>query len=157
VRDRDIRNAIHDALVATQAFDGVWIWGLPEDYGSGASQLAAAAIEPDSSTQEDRWDAPALGELIVTTTVTITLLARNDDPQLRDEAVELLLDTAANALNGQNFAAFNAVDGTPITMPGLTRFRSWKWLPAAAPERRIRSTFSYAYLVEGWNALDVNQ
>jgi hypothetical protein len=128
MRDRDVRNAIHDALVATGSFDGVWIWGPPEDYGGGASQLAAAAIEPESSTQEDRWDSAAAGGLIITSRVTLTLLQRHDDPQLRDEAAERLFDSAANALNGQSFAV--------------------------APERRITSTFSYSYIVEGWNAYD---
>ena len=45
-RERDIRNAIRDALVATNQFSDVWISGLPEDRGQGASDLLAAAIEP---------------------------------------------------------------------------------------------------------------
>jgi hypothetical protein len=146
VRDRDVRNAIHDALVATGAFDGVWIWGLPEDYGSAASQLAAAAIEPKSSKQDDRWDAAPAGGLLVTSRVRITLVQRNDDPQLRDEAAERLFDSAANALNGQCFAG--------ITLPQFSRFLIWRWERPTAPERRITSTFSYSYIVEGWNAYD---
>src|SRR5271163_941344 len=104
-RDRDVRNAIVTALVATDAFDAVWITGLPEDYGTGSSQLAAAALEPLSSTQTDDWDSETAGALRVTSRVAVTLLVRNDDPQLRDEAAELLFDTAANALNGQSLAA----------------------------------------------------
>jgi hypothetical protein len=146
MRDRDVRNAIHDCLLATGAFDGVWIWGLPEDYGAGASQLAAAAIEPESSVQDDRWDSPPRGGLVVTSRVTITFLQRNDDPQTRDEAAELLLDSAADALNGQSLAG--------LTLPGLTRFTSWRWEKPLAPERRITSTFSYSYIVEGWGEYD---
>lgn len=146
MRDRDVRNAIHDALVATGAFDGVWIWGLPEDYGAGASIGAAAAIEPESSTQDDRWDAAVGGALIVTSRVTITLLYRAEDPQLRDEAAELLFDTAANALNGQSLA--------DLTLPQLTRFVSWRWEKPAAAERRITSIFTYQYIVEGWDSYD---
>jgi hypothetical protein len=145
-RDRDIRNAIQSALVETAAFDAVWIWGLPEDYGTGASTLAAAAIEPRSSDQSDRWDDAPVGGLMVTSLVTITLVNRHEDPQLRDEAVELLLDTAANALNGRSLAS--------LTLPGLTRFVSWSWEKPEAPERRITSTFSYAYIVEGWDDYD---
>ena len=37
-RDRDVRNAIQSTLVATGAFDAVWIWGLPENQGEPASQ-----------------------------------------------------------------------------------------------------------------------
>jgi hypothetical protein len=146
-RDRDVRNAIQSALVETAAFDSVWIWGLPEDYGGGASSLAAAAIEPVSSDQTDRWDDAANGGLLVTSLVTITFLYRHEDPQLRDEAVELLFDTAANALNGQSLAE--------LTLPGLTRFTSWRWEKPQAPERRITSTFSYQYIVEGWDSYDV--
>jgi hypothetical protein len=146
-RDRDVRNAIQSALVETGAFDSVWIWGLPDDCGTGASLLAAAAIEPASSNQTDHWDATPGGGLLITSLVTITFLYRHEDPQLRDEAVELLFDTAADALNGQCLAGF--------TLPGLTRFMSWRWEKPAAPERRIASIFSYVYVVEGWDAYDV--
>ena len=146
-RDRDVRNAIQTALVETAAFDSVWIWGLPEDYGTAASSLAAAAIEPTSSEQTDRWDDASNGGLLVTSLVTITLLYRHEDPQLRDEAVELLFDTTANALNGQCLGGF--------TLPSLTRFLSWRWEKPKAPERRITTSFCYAYIVEGWTAYDV--
>jgi hypothetical protein len=147
MRDRDVRNSIHDALVTTGAFDGVWIWGLPEDYGTASSQIASAAIEPESSTQDDRWDAATGGGLIVTSRVTITLLYRHEDPQLRDEAVELLLEIASNALNGQCLAG--------LTLPQFTRIVAWRWEKPAPPERRITSTFSYQYIVEGWSEYDV--
>jgi len=146
VRDRDVRNAIQSALTATGAFDGAWLTGLPENYGAGASQLAAAAIDPMSSTQSDQWDSQDAGGLVITSQVSITLLYRHDDPQLRDEGAELLLDTAANALNGQSLAG--------LTLPGLTRFTAWSWQPATPPERRIGATFSYAYIVEGWDSYD---
>ena len=51
-RDRDVRNAIQSALMETGAFDSVWGWGLPENYGTGASNLAAAAIEPSREIEE---------------------------------------------------------------------------------------------------------
>ena len=146
-RDRDVRNAVHDALVATNAFDGVWIWGLPENYGTGTSLLSGVAIEPASSKQEDLWDGGIEIGVLVTSSVRITLLYRNEDPQLRDEGAELLLDTAANALNGQTFAS--------LTLPDTTRFQSWQWQKPEGPERRIVATFSYQYIVEGWGAYDV--
>ena len=61
-RDRDVRNAIRDALVASNAFDAVWIWGLPEDYGSGSSTLKAAAIEPANSVEDDDGTRSRTGE-----------------------------------------------------------------------------------------------
>ncbi len=145
-RDRDVRNAIASALELTGAFDDVTLRGLPEVAREGASYNAIATIDPDSSTQEDRWDSAETGAVIVTSRVMITLAARNNDPQLRDEAVEDLFDIAADALNGQSLAGF--------TSPELTRFVAWRWLPATQPERRIAATFSYTYLVSSWTSYD---
>ena len=82
---------------------------------------AAAAIVPMSSRQEDLWDAAPAGGLVITSRVAIVLLYRHIDPQLRDEGAELLLDTAANALNGQNLAG--------LTFPQTTRIIQWDWQP----------------------------
>ena len=152
-RDRDVRNAVQAALVATDAFDvspaagaAVWIWGLPEDYGTGASSTAAAVIIPQSSRQEDLWDAAPAGGLVITSRLGIVLLYRNEDPQLRDEGAELLLDTAANALNGQSLAG--------LTFPQTTRIIQWDWQAPTVPERRIIAILSYQYIVEGWDEYD---
>jgi hypothetical protein len=152
-RDRDVRNAVQSALSATGAFDtmpngesAVWIWGLPEDYGTAASLKAAAAIVPMSSRQEDLWDAEPTGGLVITSRIGVVLLFRNEDPQLRDEGAELLLDTTANALNGQSLAGF--------TLPATTRVIQWDWQPVTFPERRINAVLSYQYIVDGWDAYD---
>ena len=47
---------------------------MPEDYGSGASNLAVAAIEPSSSDQLDRWDYAPAGGLLIASRVNIILL-----------------------------------------------------------------------------------
>jgi hypothetical protein len=145
-RDRDVRNAMQAALMATNAFNAVYLSGLPENFGSGSSNVAIAVVEPSASNQSDRWDSQPVGGLIVASTVTITLAYRHRDPQLRDEAVELLFDVAANTLNGQSLAG--------LTLPALTRFQSWRWETPAPPERRITSTFAYQYIVEGWDDYD---
>jgi len=147
MRDRDVRNAIQTALTETGAFDGIWIWGLPEDYGTGASEQAACAIVPQSSRQEDLWDAAPAGGLVITSRVGLILLYRHEDPQLRDEGAELLLDTAANALNGQDL-------GGEI-FPQTARLVQWDWQPPTVPERRIQAVFSYQYIAEGWGVYDV--
>jgi hypothetical protein len=146
-RERDVRNAIRDALVATHAFSGVWLSGLPEDYGQGASELTAAAIEPVATTYTTGWDAQTDGGLDFTATLNVTLLARHEDPQLRDELVEQLLDTLANAVNGVSLASF--------TLPGKTFVQSWRWQPALAPERRIQASVTYAYIVT-WEGFDTS-
>ena len=146
MRDRDVRNAVRAVLMATNAFDGVWIWGLPEDYGTGSSEGAAAAITPMSSRQEDLWDAAATGGLVITSRLALTLLYRHPDPQIRDEGAELLLDVAANALNG------NSLNGLIFTQ--TARITGCDWQPPTAPERRIQAVFSYQYNVEGWDSYD---
>lgn len=148
-RDRDVRDAVQVALLATNAFDpdAVFIWGLPEDYGTGASKVCAAVLVPQSSRQEDLWDSAPAGGLVITSRLGITLLYRNEDPQARDEGAELLLDTAANALNGQSLAG--------LTFPQMTRIIQWDWQPVTVPERRIQAILTYQYIVEGWESYDV--
>jgi hypothetical protein len=145
-RDRDVRNAIQTALEATDAFDGVFVWGLPADKGIGSSASAVAVINPMTSRQEDLWDAAPSGGLVITTRVQLALFYRNEDPQLRDEGAELLLDTAANALNGQSLAG--------LTFPQTARVIQWDWQPPTVPERQINAVFSYQYIVEGWDSYD---
>ncbi len=147
MRERDVRNAIHDALLATNAFTDVWITGLPEDSGSAASDLLAAAIEPVGSALNTGWDAQIDGGLCYASTVTVTLLARNDDAQLRDEMCEELLNCLHNAVNGTSLAG--------ITLPGKTIVIAWRWMPPAPPERRIAATVSFQYLVT-WEDFDVS-
>jgi hypothetical protein len=146
VRDKDIREAMKEALLATDMFDEVLLTGLPEDYGFGASEASVAAIEPNGSVQADKWDGDPDSDLEVTSTVKITLMARKEDPQIRDDAVELLVDIVANTLNFQSFLGF--------TVPALTKIQKWTWQKAKHPERRIQIDFKYVYLVPGWNAYD---
>jgi hypothetical protein len=146
MRDRDVRNAIQQALTDTDAFNGVHVWGLPEDYGSGSSEQAAVWIVPQSSRQEDLWDAAPDAGLVISTRIGLLLAYRHDDPQTRDEGAELLLDTAANALNGQSLGG--------LIFPQTARITGWDWQPPASAERRIQATFSAQYIVEGWDSYD---
>jgi hypothetical protein len=146
MRDRDVRNAVQAALANTDAFNGVHVWGLPEDYGSGSSEQAAVWIVPQSSRQEDLWDAALIGGLVITSRIGLLLAYRHDDPQSRDEGAELLLDTAANALNGQSFGG--------LIFPQTARITGWDWQPPASAERRIQATFSCQYIVDTWDGYD---
>jgi hypothetical protein len=146
-RERDVRNAIQEALIATGAFSGVWLSGLPEGFGQAASELTAAAIEPLSTRLATGWDAAPTGGLDYTAELIVTLLARHPDPQLRDELAEQLLDFMINAVNGQSLAGF--------TLPQQTMITSWRWLPAKPPERRISATVGFAYIVT-WDDFDTS-
>lgn len=147
MRERDVRNNIRDRLLATNAFTDVWITGLPEDSGAAASDLTAAAIEPVATGMRSGWDAQTEGAIEFIATVTVTLLARNEDVQLRDEQAELLLDILADAVDGKSLAG--------LTVPGKTYVSAWKWQPPAPPERRIAATVSFSYIVT-WEGFDTS-
>ncbi len=148
-RERDVRNDLHDRLLATGAFTDVWITGLPEDSGSPASDLCAAAIEPNQTTYFTGWDASLVGGLCYTAMLNVTLLARQNDQQLRDERCEQLLEHLKNSVNGQSLAG--------ITLPGKTMVSSWRWIKPKAPERRITAVVTFQYIEEGWDAGDVEE
>jgi hypothetical protein len=147
-RERDGRVRVRDLLEQTGAFDGVYLSGLPEDRGQSSGDRRAAAIEPAATEFVTPWD-DAAGDLLFTCRLHLTLLARHEDPQLRDEMVEQLFYVAASALGG---AALG-----PAVLPGRTVLRSWAWQQPAAPERRIAAVLEYQYLVDGWPGLDTSE
>ena len=146
MRDRDVRNAIQAALIATNAFNGVFVWGLPEDYGSGSSSEAAAAIIPQSSRQEDLWDAAAAGGLVITSRVGDRAAYRHDRP--------------AAPRRGGRAAARHGRQRPERPEPGRPD------VPADDPDHRMglaaadragaadQRVFSYQYIVEGWDEYD---
>jgi hypothetical protein len=148
-RDRDARNTIVTALTATGAFDLVTATGLPENYGFGASKFMAAVVMPDTDTWQGGWDAQPSGGTAWIATCIVTVLAREEDPQLRDEAAEMLVSQVANAVNGQTL-----VPG--LTVPALTRIQNWRWLPETPPERRIAVRVQWGYLEPGWATFDTS-
>jgi hypothetical protein len=147
-RERDIRSSIRDILDQTGAFDGVFLSGLPEDRGEPSGAARAVSIEPRETTQSDRWDDTS-GSLVMTCRIALTFLARHEDPQIRDEAAELLVNTAANALNGQSLAG--------ATLPGFTRIRGWSWQRPQAPERRIEAVLEFDYLLDNWAGFNTSE
>lgn len=133
-RERDVRNAMRDALLATSAFDDVLIGRDVEDYGAGGIG-AWCRIDPIGDSGRGMWDEG--DELEVTSKVKITITARHEDQQMRDEMAERLVNVARNAINDQSHAS--------LTMPGLTGFDSARWLPPKHPARQVEATFSYRY------------
>ena len=150
-RERDVRNAIQALLQAQTAYDqvGVWLFS-PEDQGEGTDVGAACWIEPIGTAIRSEWDNAPEGGITMTASLRITFAFRAEEAQARDEGVELLFDTAADALNGQVL-----VEG--FTIPAWTRFLSWSWAPPESAERRIVSMFSYQYEIEGWDSFDTTE
>lgn len=161
-RDRDVRAAIRDRLIATNLFNDVWFTGAITGFGDGG-EVAGAVIDPiggglaaasGTGLAAGRsigtglgWDD--VGDLLdFTSTVKVTLIARDEDPQIRDERAEQLLGILHNAINGRIL-----VPG--LTIPSKTIVAHWVWTSANPPERQIEATVSYGFLVP-WNAWDVS-
>lgn len=147
-RERDVRVAIYDLLDSTGAFDRVYPGTIPDGDCEPSGLSRTVSIEPSGTVLAAQGD-DVHGAITATATVMIVLRARDDDPTARDDAVELLLNTTAAALNGRSLAG--------VSLPGSTRLRSWTWRKAAPPERRIEATLEYLYLVEGWDGFDLSE
>jgi hypothetical protein len=147
-RERDIRERIRDVLEDTGAYDGVYLSGLPEDRGEPSGDARSISIEPAETAAAAPWDDTA-GDQVMSCRVSLTIMARDEDPQIRDETAELLLNVAANALSGQALAG--------ATLPGMTRITSWSWQRPRAPERRIAAVLECRYLVQGWSGASTDE
>ena len=102
-----------------------------------------------SSRQDDLTDSSIDGDLTITSTVGILLAYRAsaDEPQLRDEGAENLLQYTRKALNGQGFGELCYTETARVT--------GWTWQPPASAERKILATFTYQFEDSGWEAADV--
>jgi hypothetical protein len=156
MRDKDVRLAIKKLLEETNQFNLVSLKGLPAQKGAPAGDLAFAVIQPDTINQMDRWDSgeEALNALApigleITSTVLVTVMSRNEDPQIRDERAENLAELAINTIQGKALAG--------LTCPDLTRFVNARFLPEKPPERRVVLLFRYVYILDGWAAYDVDK
>ena len=150
VRDRDVRQAAKDALNATGQFDAVYLSGLPEDYGQAAGQLRVAVIEMGNEFRvNDLWDSAQDGGLTVDGEAHITVLVRDQDPQVRDELAELLINVISNTLNGVAMDSWTT-EQTSFVM-------RWRPIPSQAPERRMMAVYEYQYFVEGWTSFNTTE
>ena len=94
----------------------------------------AVAIEPWETTQTEPWDDYG-GDPLLTCRLNLIFLARHEDPQIRDEMVELLLNVAADALGG------NSLGGAGI--PARTQIKSESWQKAkVGPSGKLESVLS---------------
>lgn len=146
-RERDFRNALEAALVATGQFSEVTLKGLPENYGEAASDLTAVSIQPHSTQIRTGWDAALGGGRVFQCQLVVTILARHSDPVLGDELAEQLLNTLRNVADGGVLVAgFNEPQRTQVT--------GWQWKTRTDVERRIAAILTYDYLQDGWNGAD---
>jgi hypothetical protein len=147
-RERDVRVAIYELLESSGVFDRVYRGTLPGVGGEPTGMTRTASIEPSGTVLAGQGDGIE-GVIRATASVAIVLVARDDDPTMRDDAAEMLLNTTAAALNGRSLGGGS--------LPGSTRIRSWAWRKATPPERRIEATLEFQYLVEPWDGFDLSE
>jgi hypothetical protein len=141
LRDADVIDDVIARLEATAAFGGVF-WGEPpERHGRSAELTTMAVVEPDAWVETDEFDDQADYQSVPRVTFTLTLFARNPDPETRDRLLDRLSTVARNAINETSLAG--------ITIPGLTILRRGKYRPATNPERQMTIVGEYAYFVDG--------
>jgi hypothetical protein len=160
-RERDIRLAIGEALVASGGVDedAVQYRPLLEGAADGpilvtiepTSTALAAAAGMSSGAPSNRaaygFDAPLAGQLLYTGQATVGVQGFDPDPQARDEAMELVLCYLANAINGRSLAG--------ITFPADTLVSQWKWQDATSTKpRALLITVRYTFMLDGWEGFD---
>lgn len=147
-RERDIRNAVMDALRNTGEFDDV---NTGQDKGQEVvgDGSSFAHVDPHDARQESQWDSGGDDGVLVTGRCRITLTVSDNEPQSRDDHLEKLLDVANNILNDQSLAE--------LTIPAWTRIHSWRWLPAKAPNRQVEAMLEYRYLLDSSTGFDTEE
>ena len=146
-RERDIRNAVQDAVSATGEFDAVWQGGLVDPRGQAASEWKGLGIEPASTSRGTGYDAETGGGWVYECRIDLEIVVRNDDTIARDEEAERLLNVVRNV-------AYGSLGG--LTLAQRTYVDSWRWLRPVPPERRIRCVLAAPYLEEGELDADVS-
>lgn len=141
---RLIRDAIVEGLMETGAFAGVHKH-LPENWGRGASEITSAAVELPAGKEKPQYDNFDDDDqtMLVDEQLTVTLMVRNGDPDVRDDTALDLLQYLKNVVNGRELAQ--------LTVGGHTYVSGWTPLPEKVPERRYRCNVAIQYLAENWD------
>lgn len=143
-RDRQILKAIGTLLTATGAFDEVRTSGLPADRGLPSSDGKLVVLDLDQWQDRDRSDDPDATPQDRDVTFLCYVCVRMEDPDMRDDELDRLVQTATNAINGQSVLG--------VTLPEWTRLLAGKWMPPTAPERRVICRGSFRYLLDDFDS-----
>ena len=116
---------------------------LPEVRGQAAGDRLAAVVALSDWEEEDESDDPT--EVQVTRKVrwTLTLIARDEEPEERERLLSGLLVASQNALNGQSLAG--------ITIPEWSKLRRGRLETASSPEQRMTVMGEFTYWIDGFS------
>ena len=145
-RDYDVLDDVRARLVATKEFDAVYRSALPETKGQSAGDRFAAAVEHRSWEELSESADPSVIQSTRKLKWRLTLLVRDDDPEVRERELDRLLAVAQDALDGQSLAG--------VTLPDWTYLSSGVYEDAKPPEQHMRVEGYCAYYIEGWAGHD---
>ena len=138
-RDQDVFRAIKAALEATGAFEAVLLHQDPDRPRVANDRSPIATVRRTSANEVDLCGFPITRERAVDYELTIAV--RGMDPEARFEALDLLRDLAADALDGRSLAS--------LTLPSRTTLAgSIDDLKAGPPEHRVTMKGRFAYLID---------
>ena len=140
-----VRDAIMQALAESGSFGAVYT-NLPENYGRAASDGNVAVVEVPAVKQQPRYDSGDETLMSGSDRYTATLIARDADPALRDEAALDLVQALIDAVNGRPLV--------PESVPDRTFVESATPLPERPPERRYRCVVAVEYLADRFGRSD---
>ncbi len=148
--DHDVRNAMKAQIMATGVFDDMPFGRDPLEWATGEPGARTCQIEPAKERFEALWDRSGEDGGVIHGEAECTFTAQDEDPQVRDEALELLYNAAANVLN--NFGL--PIGGGTTTMPAFSWLDTFRWLPPLHPTRQGKATYIYRYFVSSSASLD---
>jgi len=145
-RDWDVLDAAKTLLEGTKQFDGVYRGALPELKGQAAGDRFAAVLSMRSWEELSESADPSVIQSTRRLKWKLTLIVRDDDPEVRERELDRLLAVAEDALDGQSLAG--------ITLPDWTYLASGVYEDPKPPEQRMTVLGQTAYYVEGWAGFD---
>jgi len=147
--EHDVRQAAIDLLEATGRFDAVYHYSAPEDRGQSSGDLRAAVVSAVKGDYSQPWDDVTAGRPLCRHTFNVVVMARDDDPAIRDRAADSLAAVVRNTLDGVSLAGLTFVQQTLVT--------GSVWLPERPPERQVRLTVSTAYEAPDFNSFNTSE
>jgi hypothetical protein len=145
-RERDVWVAIKGILDDLGIFDNVYI--SKGESNHDPEDRRSAEITPYDGSATSSYD-DTTGPMEVESRVQIVFYVSEPDDQARDSTAELLLNAAANALNGVSIGN--------LTWPGFTRITNWRWGPAQPPDQKITAILKFRYDTDAWAGFNTSE
>lgn len=140
VCDRHVLRAIADAIRATNQFDGVYRGIITDGAGKPADFAAIAVVYADNFEETSVYDDDDETQYQHNFRFRVTVEARNDDPELREEELDRLYCAIANVIN------YKSLDS--LTIPALTLIRRGNYGKPDHPSQPLELYGETAYFVD---------